>query len=95
MITPADSLIFRLQQLNGRTVGLLAYSSNTTYDGSKRLILAEDQLSDYHVDYHVEVSDMAYLTLWKKAEKIGEHMIYNCDAAPEVAIELVKRVMKK
>ena len=91
--TPGDILISRLKQLDGRTVGLLAYSSNTSYDGKKRIILAEDAISQYHVDYHVEVSDIAFITIWDGEYALKSQMIYDCDNAPQLAIEMVERFL--
>jgi hypothetical protein len=99
-----------LKQLDGRTVGLIAYNRNNTnpygevsemthlhldnlnlnlemkLSGEKRLCLAKDDASGYHIDIHVEVSGLAYLTLWKGNEKLDTITIYDCDDAPRQAI---------
>ena len=84
-----EKLLHRIRQLDGRTVGLLAYSSNTHWDRSKNkyLILAEDTWEKWEIRYIVEVSDMAFLSLWHNGEMVGDEVMCWADDAPMVAVE--------
>lgn len=84
-----ETMLDRIRQLDGRTVGLLAYSSNTHWDRSKNkyLVLAEDIYAKWEIRYIVEVSDMAFLSLWHNGEMVGDEVMCWADDAPMVAVE--------
>ena len=93
-----DSFYHHLIQLDGRTVGLLAYSSNTSWDRDKNkyLVLAEDLYSKWEIRYIVEVSDMAFLSLWHNGVMVGDEVSCWADDAPAVAVtKILKRKMKE
>ena len=73
-----ERLIHRIKQMDPRTIGLIGYNSlNTASCGgehptAKRLNLSHEYHKDedgvqvlWRIDFHVEVSDVAYITIWK------------------------------